>query len=624
MPKLRLLALSPLLLFFLACDGNTVAPDGRTGPGSASASIFDAATQESDAIGFWWLPSLVPQPNLSGTFQPNLDPMIRVICYESTQGVQNCDGKTAGTTASNQIAQFTVGTGVLVGADHYKVEFDTKAYNLAVSQSSALYTTYRIIAYTSPLTAPFGGPFALGWADIQIAANGAAATNLDVPGELIALVDNRTLPVRFYINEDAYPYALASAGEDGLCPVNCSLTFIEPAETTIAELLSVKHPGGQHAALEFLPGHVKVLSALLLDELTPALCAEVGLEQRNCVRAELSPKPTGEFAADDGGSGVRMGLSRCDVPVGLGTAYAIGKYNPFEGLTRPDEIFVGDFFNDNCNEPGLTFLGLEVGRFARAIADLLIRPAYAGDLQDAGVTIRTLSDVFWMKDAQLLPISPLTVSGTVPAGTDSIKVKVANFHSHHPHPLAGLKDMEVVFKVAGGAGSLLDNGIPVDELTRYTDEHGFITVEWALGEGLNVLTADAPLALSDPEPLEFIRNATIDEQAGSGLLFAVDLVNYSLGVGVEYLATITNYNTAPESGLTIQGWVQSPTARSGGHANNGCNTVDGATAAGPGVCTTGRTVNISRSLGTGLATAVFQLRRGGTLLAEVRKEIVLQ
>jgi hypothetical protein len=621
MSKLRLLVLSPLILFFLACDGNTVAPDGRMGPGSASSEIFDA-TQTTAAIGFWWLPSLVPQPTLSGVFQPNLDPMIRVICYKTTQGVQDCDGW-EGATASNQIAEFTVGGGVLVEENHYKVEFDTKAYNLMVSESSDLYTTYRIIAYTSPLTEQFGGPYALGWADIQIAANGAAATNLDNPDDLIALVDNRTLPVRFFLNEDAYPHALANAGADDLCPINCSLTFIDPTETTIAELQSLDRPGAQHAAMEWLPGHAKVPSLLLLSQLPPELCADVGLEQRNCVRAELSPEATEEFAADKDGSGVRMGLSRCDVPLGEGTSWAIGTWNAIDNLTRPDEISgVSDFFNDNCTEPGLSFLGLEVGRFARAIADFLVRPAYAGDLDDVGVTIRTLSNIFWMNDAQLLPISPLTVSGTVAAGTDSIKVKVANFHSHHPHPLSGLKDMEVVFKVAGGAGSLLDNGIPVDELTRYTDEDGFITVEWALGEGLNVLTADAPLALSDPEPLEFIRNATIDEQAGSGLMFAVDLLNYSLTGGVEYLATITNYNAAPESGLTIQGWVRSPTARAGGHANNGCNTVDGATAAGPGVCTTGRTLNIS-SLGAGPATAVFQLRRGGTLLAEVVHSIEL-
>jgi hypothetical protein len=281
---------------------------------------------------------------------------------------------------------------------------------------------------------------------------------------------------------------------------------------------------------------------------------------------------------------------------------------------------------------GWTFLGLEVGRFARAIADFVVAPAYAGDTEEAGVTIRTLSHFFWKKDAELLAVSPLTVSGTVPAGIESIKVHVANNHSHHTCPDDGpngiglracLKDMKVVFKVTGGTGSLIDNGIPVDELIRYTDEKGDITVEWALGEGTNVLTADAPLALSDPDPLEFIRNAVIDEPVGSGLEFSVHLGNYSLQAGLDYTATITNFNSAAVSGLTIFAWVQHPDARAGGHANNECNTVAAATTDGPGVCTTTtRTVPVA-SLGAGPATAIFQLRRGGELLAVVTHSIEL-
>lgn len=617
MSKLRLLALSPLILFVLACDGNTVGPDGRMGSGSASAAIFDA-TQTVDNIGFWWLPSMVPQPTLSGTFQPNADPMIRVICYESTQDVQGCDGATAGDTESNRVAQFTVGSGVLVGEDHYKVEFDTKAYGLKVSESSTVYTTYRIIAYTSPLTEEFGGPYPLGWADIQIAANGASATNLENPGELIALVNSRTLPVRFFLNEDAYPYVFANADvDDRYCEINCSFTFIEPDATTIADLLSLEFPGGQYAALEFLPGHVKTKSLLVLDERDPQNCAEVGLEQRNCVRAELSPAPAEEFAADADGSGVRMGLRRCDVPLSDGTPWAIGKFNAAEGLTRPDETSVSDFFNDQCDWPQWTFLGLEVGRFARAVADFLVAPAYAGDLQHAGVTIRTLSDVFWMLDAQLLPVSPLTVSGTAAAGIEEITVEVVNFHSHlEPRP--GLEGRKVVFTVTGGTGSLLSNGVPVDQVELFTGEDGRITVQWALGEGLNELTVDAPLALSDPEPLAFIRNAQLDQQAGSGLAFSVELVSYSLNAGVNYVATITNANSDAVSGLTIHGWVQNSERRTGGHADNECSNVPG-----EDECSTTRTLPVS-SLGAGPATAVFQLRRGGALLAEVIHSIELQ
>lgn len=619
MSKLRLLALSPLIFFFVACDGNTLEPDGRMGPGSASSEIFDA-TQTTAAIGFWWLPSLVPQPTLSGTFQPNLDPMIRVICYKTTQGVQNCDGSENAT-----IAQFTVGGGVLVEENHYKVEFDTKAYNLTVSESSDVYTTYRIIAYTSPLTEQFGGPYALGWADIQIAANGAAATNLDIPGDLIALVDNRTLPVRFFLNEDAYPYVFANADVgDRYCEINCSFTLIEPDATTIAELLSLDKPGGQYAALEFRPGHVDATTLLVLDERDPENCAEVGLEQMNCVRAELSPAPTKEFAADGDEEGVRMGLRRCDVPLGHDTPWTIGKYNEVEGLDKQlVETDVSDFFNDNCDWPQWTFLGLEVGRFARAIADFLVRPAYAGDLQDAGVTIRTLSDVFWVKDAELRAVSPLTVFGTVTPGIEHITVQVVNVHSHHEPP-PGLEGMEVVFTVTGGAGSLLSNGDPVGHLALLTDANGQISVQWALAEGVNELSVNAPLALSAPEPLVFIRNAAIGEQAGSGLSFSVELGYYALKHGVDYVATITNANSTAESGLTIHGWVQNPDARAGGHANNQCNTVAAATTDGAGECTTlTRTLSTS-SLDAGPATAVFQLRRGGTLLAEVRKEIVLQ
>jgi hypothetical protein len=483
-----------------------------------------------------------------------------------------------------------------------------------------VYTTYRIIAYTSPLTGELGGPYALGWADIQIAANGAAATNLDNPGDLIALVDNRTLPVRFFLNEDAYPYVFANADvDDRYCEINCSFTLIEPDATTIAELLSLDKPGGQYAALEFRPGHVDATTLLILDERDPENCAEVGLEQMNCVRAELSPKPEGEFEG-----GVRMGLRRCDVPLGPKTPWAIAKYNDDDGLDKTlVETDVSDFFNDNCDWPQWTFLGLEMGRFARAIADFLVRPAYAGDLQDAGVTIRTLSDVFWVNDAELHAVSPLTVSGTVTPGIEHITVQVVNAHSHHEPP-PGLEGMEVVFTVTGGTGTLFDeDDLPVDERTLYTDANGRITVEWALAEGVNELSVDAPLALSEPEPLVFIRNATIDEQAGSGLSFSVVLGNYSKNYGVDYVATITNANSIAVSGLTIHAWVQNPDARAGGHANNECNTVAAATTDGAGVCTTSPDNLPTASLSPGPATAVFQLRRGGTLLAEVKTEITL-
>jgi hypothetical protein len=184
--------------------------------------------------------------------------------------------------------------------------------------------------------------------------------------------------------------------------------------------------------------------------------------------------------------------------------------------------------------------------------------------------------------------------------------------------------MEVVFTVTGGTGSLFDeDDLPVDERTLYTDANGRITVEWALAEGVNELSVEAPLALSEPEPLVFVRNAAIDEQA-SGLSFSVVLGNYSRNNGVDYNATITNANSTAVSGLTIHGWVQNPDARAGGHANNECNTVLAATTDGAGVCTTETETLPTASLSVGPATAVFQLRRGGTLLAEVRKEIVLQ
>jgi hypothetical protein len=171
------------LLIVAACSS-----DGRpTGLDSRPRFAISDAAHAGAAPGFFFLPPIVPQPTLSGTFDADittLDPRI-AICDITAGPDVDCGGATAA------VIVFTTATTPAITLDppaRYQVNWDTRGTGFLADH------TYRV-----HVTAGASGTRReLGFADVLIT---------DIPGEVkqlatgdsVILNDGRTLPIRFWI-----------------------------------------------------------------------------------------------------------------------------------------------------------------------------------------------------------------------------------------------------------------------------------------------------------------------------------------------------------------------------------------------------------------------------------------
>jgi len=130
---------------------------------------------------FFFLPPLVPQPGYLGSFDAALSPVVEICAWTGT----GC--------ATPPVARFTTTTGpgsetVRLEDEHYLVNWHTDAFVLDPEQP------YRIVVSVA------GTP--LGHADVALAESGRDLKNVDT-GEYLALLDGRTLPIKFRIEEGA-------------------------------------------------------------------------------------------------------------------------------------------------------------------------------------------------------------------------------------------------------------------------------------------------------------------------------------------------------------------------------------------------------------------------------------
>ena len=172
-PRLVLLSLAVGLA---ACAD----PTGTTAP-NARYPRFDIADAARDyKSGFYWLPPIVKQPTVSGTFDASLAPTVE-ICQLVNE-----------TTCGDIIATYTMTSGPggetvrLQDGTHFRVNWHAKDFELSTTSS------YRISVRAG------ADNVLLGYADVQPANNASGFKNLDT-GEQIGLVDGRTLPIRFRI-----------------------------------------------------------------------------------------------------------------------------------------------------------------------------------------------------------------------------------------------------------------------------------------------------------------------------------------------------------------------------------------------------------------------------------------
>jgi hypothetical protein len=175
MPSLTRAAMLAVLVA-AACTADSMSPTAPTG---VRRTISDAA--HAGAVpGFYFLPPMVDNPSFGGTFDASLQPRVE-ICELS------------GTVCGASVATFTFGTGssgVRVGGDHYIVNWHTGDYDLDPTRS------YRISV--------FQDAFRLGYADVDVVGGGSELKNVDT-GQFIALLDGRTLPIKFRVETTATP-----------------------------------------------------------------------------------------------------------------------------------------------------------------------------------------------------------------------------------------------------------------------------------------------------------------------------------------------------------------------------------------------------------------------------------
>jgi len=158
-----------------------------TSPHRLSADFSDGRTTSGNQ-NFFFLPPLVGQPSFSGTFNPNLAPVVEICQLDVDPTTKIPIG------CNTTVLPINPGPVQLDGtSQQYQVNWHTDAPAIDPS------LFYRIQAFSS-IQAFSLGTAPLGFADIDPVANGSQLKNVNT-GEYIGLVDGRTLPIKFRIEQ---------------------------------------------------------------------------------------------------------------------------------------------------------------------------------------------------------------------------------------------------------------------------------------------------------------------------------------------------------------------------------------------------------------------------------------
>lgn len=197
MRRTSALALAPALVLLVACQDQSSMP-----PPGPSFLIADAA---HDGVNpdFFFLPPMVPDPsdNSSGNFDagefnPALAPVVEICeLIEVLEPDITPDTPCAATQPTGFPVVFTTTSGpgsetvrVSLTDEHYVANWHTNEFALSDQRF------YRIFVRV--------GATQLGFADVDVVNSGKDLKNVDT-GEFIALLDGRTLPIKFRIENAA-------------------------------------------------------------------------------------------------------------------------------------------------------------------------------------------------------------------------------------------------------------------------------------------------------------------------------------------------------------------------------------------------------------------------------------
>jgi phenolic acid decarboxylase len=186
---LRQLAfLSLIAVGISACENSTAPVPAGSGPQFA---ISDGVHTAGNAH-FFFLPPMVSDPTVSGTFDPNVDATVQICVW---------NGTTCGTTVATY--------GRTTGSDGQVISVDPAAEAYMVRWRTR---NFPVLAGTIYRIRVLAGVQELGFADVQVVVSNGEARNVN-SNEFIPLLDNHILVIRFRIEQGAIfppgPFAIA-------------------------------------------------------------------------------------------------------------------------------------------------------------------------------------------------------------------------------------------------------------------------------------------------------------------------------------------------------------------------------------------------------------------------------
>jgi Tol biopolymer transport system component/uncharacterized protein YcbK (DUF882 family) len=223
---MRKAAVLAALAIAVACtDHNPVGP--------VDASISDAS-HESGNAHFHFLPPMVPAPSPRGAFDGSLAPVVQICEWLGTA------------CATPLLAEFTATSGPgsetvrLVLADQlYLVNWHTDQFAVSAGK---MYRIRVLVAGTE-----------LGHADVTVVGSSKEVKNVET-GQLVPLVDGRTLPIKFRIEDGAVFVVGANGGT--LVAVDGRVVLAVPPDATGDLGITVVPAASPPASVGLLPGTV--------------------------------------------------------------------------------------------------------------------------------------------------------------------------------------------------------------------------------------------------------------------------------------------------------------------------------------------------------------------------------
>ena len=476
-PAFRCLTILALGALVAACGDQPTSPPG-TPARPPALSISDGAHGGGNP-GFFFLPPLVRDPSANVEFgdaaPATVSPVVRICRLAG-------DPNVAPTSCAEEIVSFS-GTDIQVADGVYQVNWDTKSTELSTT------AFYRMSVFV--------GTQMLGFADVDPVTSREMKNPRS--GEVFTLLDGRTLPIKFVVEED------------GLCTGLGECTIATVTNLGGSFTLPSGH-GGIFLPEGWLPSGISLITVTLQRVATAGDndCLEDGFtgpglvrQYEGCMKITTDPDLTGT-------AGIQL-------PAVVGLCLEIPSTHPdyhylsmiksdagrpLEALADADPSVISGFtcagFAGTAPPPEVIgWLPQPVQQFAAtawrgAVQGLdrieLVKSANAIDL-GAGGRMETFSDFShfgWGMHATMSAASPSAVS--IPAGgmtTLSARVLANHVHQGAPSQSPALMNVPVEFRITSGTGGQMAEAggetYTSGPLTVLTDEAGDARIDFVTG-----------------------------------------------------------------------------------------------------------------------------------------------